>query len=337
MYAVVPYSGRIWPNGEFGISRQREVPFSFKGQSHKESHQSHWDKSLIAVHGIESVIEYKRLERGYCYLGSSLLTKSRTRKARGLKGISRFGSKMVRNAAKILEDENSRNKLTFLTLTLPGLSDVGLKVVAKNWSAIVKSFTERLKRHLIRSRLPGEILSVTEVQEKRLHRTGEAALHLHAIFRGTNSDRGGWAVTPALARMYWKDSVVKFVQEDVCWDSCENLQRVKKSAAGYLGKYMTKGVRSAASEEGLAACPSAWWNCSQSLRLRVKKGIICNRHVISMLAEMCEANISGTFVVIREVLIKIREDFFYPAGWYGKISDEILQILGQEYTRRVHA
>lgn len=332
MIAPLPvrYVGKIWPNGEFGISRQKEMPFSFKAQSHPETHLSQWDRNLLQVHGLEKTIEYKRLERGYCYFGSSLLTKSRTRAKRGAKGISRQGSRMVRNAAHVMQSECDRRRLSFATLTLPRMTDEQVSAVAANWSAIVKRFTERLKRHLVRSGLPGEIVSVTEVQEKRFSRTGQVALHLHSVFKGAHRVNGGWVLKWHELRRYWQDAVTASVPNDCDWSACENIQRVKKSASGYLGKYMSKGVRTMASIAEAIPLPSAWWSCSQSLRSRVKKAIIANRPAIQILAELCELELIGTFKFIRQVLIKIADNFTYPVGWYGTLSSDVLMTLSQK-------
>lgn len=320
----IRYVGRVWPNGEFGISRQKEVSISFEGQSHFESHEAQWNKNLIAAHGIEKAIAYKQEERGSCYLGLSLLTKSRTKAKRGSKGISRYGSRMVRNAAYVLERDCDRRRLSFATLTLPRMSDEQVAAVAENWSAIVKRFTERLKRHLVRLGLPGEIVSVTEVQEKRFSRTGQVAYHLHSVFQGSQRTNGGWALKWTDLRRYWSEAVSTSVPNECDWSACENIQRVKKSAAGYLGKYMSKGVRTMATIVSAIPIPSAWWSCTQSLRARVKKETITSDPGIQCLAQMCQAGLIGTFKFLRQVLINISEDFSYPVGWFGVLEEDVL-------------
>ena len=51
-------------------------------------------------------------------------------------------------------------------------------------------------------------------------------------------------------------------------------QQVKKSAAGYLAKYMSKGsaeIEKMADDCGWEAIPSQWWNMTGPLRALVKK------------------------------------------------------------------
>jgi hypothetical protein len=323
--------GAIWPNGEFGVSRQKEMSIPALSKSHHETDETQFNRLGIIAHGIQSVIEFRQNERGRCLLGSSLLTKPRKAQKRGSKGISRYGSKTVRNAGYLLEREYHRKRLTFATLTLPNVSKVDADRVIAAWSKIVKRFTEEVKRELQRHHLPAEIVSVTEVQEKRLKRSGICALHLHLLFKGTHSFRGGWAIAPTVLRDMWRSAVSPHLSEECDWSSCENMQRVKKSAAGYLGKYMSKGVgvlKALKESGGSTSVPSAWWNCTFSLRRKVKSEIIRKSEPIQILAAICQSELRESLDFCREVLIKLTEDFTYPVGWYGRICLQLRTELG---------
>lgn len=58
------------------------------------------------------------------------------------------------------------------------------------------------------------------------------------------------------------------------WNAATNIQRIKKTAAGYLSKYLSKGVEVTKQivEDGNGhLLPKAWYICSQALLQRVKK------------------------------------------------------------------
>lgn len=193
-----------------------------------------------------------------------------TRAVKGRNGITRHGARMVRNAAYLMQEKYGKARLAFATTTLPSVPFSQLAIIHGRWAEVVKDYRHSLKKALEAANLPGELITVTEIQSKRFERTGVPALHLHTVFVGLGNT--GWAIPTDFHDYIWEKAVTK-----VCPDligladfrcSC-NIQSVKKSAASYLGKYMSKGskealeVASAGFEEWL---PKHWWNCTRSLR-----------------------------------------------------------------------
>ena len=143
-------TGRIWPNGEFGYVFAPDTRV-------EEIFTEYWESSESAHH-----------------LDSSRLPNSH-RARRGLKGISKSGARMVRNAAALMEDY-WKGDLSFLTLTLPGVDQEELKGHARDWARITKVFYQRLKRLLERRGLPSFYVGVSEVQPTRAAKRNEYAL-----------------------------------------------------------------------------------------------------------------------------------------------------------------
>lgn len=288
------YIGKVWANGECGVSKEKRVPVS-RTVLRTADEETRWNSAMLAVHGLEVCLEHKgirlinflsgvcdsnhkgdvgEVREGQGTLGSSLVPNSHST-PRGQKGISRYGAKLVRNGAFLIEKTSPVGTLSFLTTTLPDVSPEESEAIASNWSEIVRVFLQWLRRVLRKSSLPGEIVGCTEVQEKRAEKTGVFGLHLHLVFvgRGRNSS---WKVSCEDVREAWKRALSPFLSKQVDgydWSACENLQMVKKSAQGYLGKYLSKGLKSCQRMRALfpnIRFPSNWYVCTNSLRAKVR-------------------------------------------------------------------
>lgn len=157
-----------------------------------------------------------------------------------LKMTSRMG-RNIRNAAYIMEQEKGKDCLSFLTLTLPGLSPEDLHSCNTNWSALVDQFLKWLRSKIESKGGEFQYTYCTEVQPKRLKNRGEYALHLHMLFVGRVRRKCAWYVTAIQCRKAWSRCLRRYCAGSFEQSALENLQRIKKSAGGYLSKYLSKG------------------------------------------------------------------------------------------------
>lgn len=271
----IRHTGRIWLNGEFGVSRVRETPFLLQNENdyHCPIHKEVM-RSLIDAWGISDVLNWVLSGKGASdRIGSSKVTKSlKTSKPRGTKGLTRWGGRMLRNSIYLLEKEAGKDCLSFLTLTVPDCSLEDYKRLAMDWALVTKQLLQRLSQRLQSRQLKGEVVGVSEVQQERFERSGIPALHLHLLFQGRSGKKSAWVITPKWVRKAWKRIIQPYLPSATQWNALENLQRIKKSAGAYMAKYMSKGVDviERIIESGLGEClPKAWWNCTFSLRRRV--------------------------------------------------------------------
>lgn len=203
--------------------------------------------------------------------GEVVGVKARARKGQG--GITSYGARMVRNAAYLLERDAGPGRSIFATVTVPSCPKEKLWMIHESWGKVVELYRLGLRRMLQDKGLSGEIVTVSEIQEKRYQKTGLPILHLHSVFMGVTAS-GKFAISTKDHDRLWfsaLNAAVNIEGSDVSY-AC-NLQRVKKSASGYLAKYLTKGSKSviAAVNDGFAGwMPKHWWNCSRSLVARVK-------------------------------------------------------------------
>lgn len=337
-------AGRIYPNGQFGIGIIRRFKTDYVKP--KQSTQvKTWEENRNQVHGLLPSLQYLRsglldeselpvvsqanvLEAA---LDSSLGSNSHKGK-RGLNGITGHGKNLVRNAALLLEKRYGCKHLTFLTLTLPEMGEDAWKQIGADWARIVKVVTQWVSRRLGSVGLPPHVVSVTEVQSHRFERVKSPGYHLHMVFVGRKPHHT-WSITPAEIRSAWKRAVVGTVgaiAEGVSWQSCENMQAVRFSAGGYLGKYMSKGAESVgevAALYGSDCLPSTWYNCTSILRLAVKTSCqrLSDEECRDVLRIAAAEDGSGGF--IRHICLS-HDGYETVVGWFGRVTAESMRVTG---------
>jgi hypothetical protein len=203
-------------------------------------------------------------------------------KTYGQNGITSRGRLRVRDGATILEQKYGRRSLAFATVTLPPMGAGQLELVCKNWGEYVHRLTEEIKRELQRHNAPTEIIYCTEIQEKRYLNYGQIAPHLHLLWYAYELDihgvsTGKYAISADFLRELNHRIITRIVgNNDIPTGASVDIQRVKKSAANYLGKYMSKGgkvVDKIKADGHASLLPRTWWGMTKELRQEVVKAI----------------------------------------------------------------
>jgi hypothetical protein len=327
----IAYDGRLWPNGEFGTSRRREVSLSLSHETHVETEAGEFNRLALRVHGYDKLTEMLAAEKiSPDHTGLSLVQNSSKTFRKGLKGISSKGKKTIRCAAEWLEARYGRKLLSFGTVTVPSVTVSQAQRLAENWSKIVHLFLRDLVRGLQSKDLPVHVANVTEIQEKREARSGIPALHLHFVYVGRNSVRAGWMLNRLDVRALWKKQMDKWLGGDIDCSATENVVGVKHSASGYLGKYMSKGAGMCADliKRGMQEfLPSTWWNCTQALKRQVTSAIISDPAAIAWLQSLCDGFHSELFAFIRPVLIPRSDGTAFQIGWTGRLLPKWRDVI----------
>ena len=321
-------SGTLWPNGEFS--------YAYVPENLQEAWECEADEYL-----------YSRKDKqwkGARPLDSSLLRNSATdsepgsegapRGRYGLKGMTGEARKRVRSSAYLLQERFAKERLSFLTLTLPPLEGVSLeKEVASRWPDAVHHFLKRLKRLLLKRQLPPFVLGVTELRLKRYERLGQLPLHLHVVFPGRKRKTGPWSIAPFEFRKMWKEVLENILGIAVYDKALENVQQVKSSAEGYLGKYMSKSrneVEKVLEDGNEWMLPRQWWFSSKEvkdfLKQRLKRGRRTGVLLESVVNEVLEGRELPPGIWIHRISIDL-DGFDYTAGWVGKVPRDICDDL----------
>lgn len=253
----------------------------------------------------------------------------------GLKGMTGYGKKMVRSAATLIERWATRRRTTFCTISMPDLPQSQRVQLAEIWPEYVRQLIQFLVRRLERQGLPSAVCSVSEVQPKRLEGGGQAYLHLHLVWPNRRARYGSWAVS-ALEIRAWSESFLKRngLFPDGAWVRC-NVQPVKKSAAGYLSKYMSKGssdIAAMAQDLGWEAIPRQWWNMSRAARDLVKSELAHGDDVGRLILATVNGIFSGHLPfqdclwALHEVMLDI-DGVPRGVGWRGAMKERYRKDL----------
>lgn len=288
------YSAVVYPNGEFGLG--------YCAHQKKRKEDRDYDKNVCRGYKVEQVPREHELTTGEKYYDSGDLTPaaikldsplelSQKRKY-GLKGITSYGKRIVRNAAYVIEEVLTRPGFypQFSTLTIPPLPEEMERMICSQWSLIVKKFFQECKRKYRRFGKTFHYVSVTEIQPKRWKTKRDVGLHLHFIYNAFKDiDSKKWVITDSWVRETWSRILTNHLHTHASGGGCESFtissimyrrEAIRKSAQNYIGKYMSKGgniVNEVLEEKGEEYLPSQWWSASSYVKYVVKKKTMrCN-------------------------------------------------------------
>lgn len=249
------------------------------------------------------------------------------RKGRGTRGITNYGRRLVRNGAQWLEDNVGLKNLSFLTLTLPTISLVGL--TAPVFGEILNRMTKKLAYHLERRGLCPLVVGCVELHKSdRLGAERQPPVHIHLLFQGRHPMES-WAFRPEQYRAWWSASVQSKQACDSGFQSSVRVEQLRSSSVSYLGKYMSKGA-GRLDQSSYDWLPTAWYTISTKLKAFVKAAEFkCTGELASALYEwlyredLClwarlirspesEIGISYTLAWIGQ--LRTRNDYYWIVG-----------------------
>lgn len=315
--------GTLWPNGQFSVGYQ----FRTERDEVRIKDEWAWLPGSAPGGNLVSTLKFSQ---------DKIEVPEAAQKKRGkygLKGITTYGTRMVKNAAFLMEEKFGARGLAFWTLTIPQLGEAERVRVARRWGEIARQTTQWFQRQLTRAGLAGWFVSVTEIQTRRLERSGQAYLHLHAVAPAHVPGQKGFSVDVARARTFFTSLVERIAGVDVDGYARVNAQIVRKSAQNYLGKYMSKGagdIRKAADDLGEDSVPGQWWSITAWMRARVKSRQVKGERVGAELDLLFHVNLEAEvweFPGVCFPIILPRGDDFFLAGVYGKISSDVVPLL----------
>lgn len=209
----------------------------------------------------------------------------------GKHGITGFGRKFVRNASLLLEQKYRKERLGFVTCTLPAFSSQMLRSITGVWGEVVRRFFQKMRRQLAKLSQPLIYVSVTEIQEKRFAKYGDAAPHLHFVYVCRESRNSRYWLFVCQIHRAWNEALREglaycgytyTMSPDLGWGSV-HCARVRKSASAYLGKYMSKGVLviKEMQEAGYEEFPRQWWSATTDVKKMFKESVIILRNAVA--------------------------------------------------------
>lgn len=321
-------SGTLWPNGEFSfayvpddvtqVTRGEECSWAMPGPGEGDEGASPLDLTLL----------------NNLPLGETPPHQTPARQRYGLKGMTSQARRKVRSSAFLLQERYGKERLSFLTLTVPPLGGVASeRRLASRWHDAVRYLLRRLKALLAQVKLPQFVVGVSEVQVARYEGSGQFPLHLHIVFVGRKRSRGSWGIHYSEFRQAWSDILEGIVGHPIETRYLENVKGVEKDAGNYLGKYMSKSqneIEKVVEDGNEWMLPKQWWFSSKEmktwLKSRTARGAKCGQLLESLVHEVWDNPGLYPNLWLRRVSIRL-DDFDYTAGWIGKIPLEWVRDL----------
>jgi len=351
-------TGTIWPSGDFSVG----LRYVDRCGPHKRDRRSlalveylgELGRWTVAAQALRSIWAYPggwaaAVEAEECYQNPSFFeegagspltlanapnshTGSNRPEKYGKLGITGYGRKMVRSAATLIQKMPGK-RITFATVTLPTLPVQLREELALCWPEFVRQALQTLSRWLRKAGLPALVCSVSEIQPKRLQDFGEGYLHLHLVWPNHWAKSGNWAIDVDRFRAWCSE----FLQARGIW--CDgawvrvNVQQVRKSAAGYLSKYMSKGpeeIEKFAADCGWRCVPGQWWNLTKPARDLVKKYTRAGEDVGDLLVRLASRGKTDPrgwgFHYLHPIEFDV-EDRKIVVGWVGCLTADLRKDL----------
>lgn len=266
------YSGRVYPNGEFtvGVAPRKLRPQDILPVNSVSS--SDVDARVELLHEFGPELAQQVLSPG-SPLGLSNVPISATRAKKGLKGMTSYGRRMVRNACYLLEERYGSGRCGFGTFTLPSLIFPDWAAVCHDWAKLVNNFIKRVKRRLATRTENPYICYVTEFQTKRYEKEGRAYPHLHICYPARPEFNYNWYISASELRDIWREVIQSRCLCRYDFAASVDCVVVKKSIGAYLSKYLSKGAGDVARfiQAGLPlGCVGHWWGVSGAVRAAIK-------------------------------------------------------------------
>jgi hypothetical protein len=219
------------------------------------------------------------------------------RAPKGHRGIPPYGTKMVKNGCHALEAMYGLDRLGLLTLTLPS-HPTYLPLWCEQWAEILRKFNQELQRELDRRGAPSHLIGVTEIQTKRSDREGYCIPHLHVVMVAWDGKsyqpRAKGAKRLRKKIFYLSHREIQSIFQRVLLNEVRritetepevegtkpriSIEAIKKTAEGYLGKYLSKGAKDVKkyldADPNRTDIPSHWWHCTKALRTIIKGLIV---------------------------------------------------------------
>lgn len=322
-------------NGRMTLHRKRSSPLDPVKEYRRTEKQQCVVDSLRA-HDIQTVLSYYEklpapltLSNEHNFTEQSRPTEKRRRY--GLNGITRKGRDTVEGAAHILEREYGKRRLSFVTLTVPELSLEGHAELHQHWSKALNQFLNWYRERCRVNGWPAEYVYVSEIQEKRYERTGLPVLHVHLVWVGR--DRGHWYFEHSDVQEAWGRCIERWSGEPLPLPPRVSLERIKKSAEGYLGKYMSKGAKAVQSvaDAGMEDwLPKQWWGCDRKLKGKVKKAETVVSEAPEPVCDLFNSPPDGMWQYLKKVKVEFSDQGELTVAISGKLTPAARKVYESE-------
>lgn len=336
-------SGRLWPNGEFtlgytrdGDESDRPSEWAWTGEGRYLT-SNELEQRLEAMHELLDEVEaFYRMSGELACSGLNLSNvwnshKSVEAKKKGLKGLTGWGSKMLRSACYLLESRLGTEDVVMVTLTVPTLQRAQRIRLAQQWGVLTNRLVQYLTRALVKAGRTPVIAGCVEIQSARLEKYRQGYLHLHLVCPAHSNTGGVWAIDASALRTWWKEAIERVIECPVTSLPRIETAIVEKSVEAYLAKYLSKGsgddLEKFIADLGEGSVPGQWWFMSAPMRRAVVQGTRSGRNAGVLLDALVQTALSEgnptqfAYLCPVDCALGGRPTL---VGWVGKLPPEML-------------
>jgi len=320
-------SGTLWPHGEWSL-----------GWGKRRADGGDWHEDPYVGLGVDDVAMARRASEGGTPLDLSDVPNSHTAARRGSKGITGYGQQMVKAAGHLMQERWPNHRKTLGTITLPEMSQQTRREVVEAWPEITRQLLQWQTRRLKRKGIPPVIVSVCEIQPKRLAESGQAVLHLHQLWLNAPAKSGHWSFSPNAIRAYVSRLLMRLCPSYTWGFINVDLKPVEGVVAAYLAKYMSKGkqmLAEALEDWGADNHPRTWWNMNKHTRDMVKaatyKGEEVGERLDLALQTAFAIGVDTIYSFLRHIDME-HDGVRYTVGWRGRFREEVDKRFRQGLT-----
>lgn len=255
---VLPPNKELKAEQEYEAERPKVVYFT----------KNRWD----AIEGVVSEPGQYELASSPVGLSSAQNHHKPIPRRNGLRGITGNGKSKVYEGAKLLQGRYS-GRLGFYTLTCPYVDPCRVYEFNRNIGEISRRWFQELRRMYDRKNSKFSYVSVLEIQSDRYEKSGLPVLHIHYVAPCFLPGSREWVLTATELRYLWMRLCAQVVGGEVDTSASLDAQIVKRSASGYLAKYMAKGYACVGwiAQICPSQLPGQWWSMSANVRAAIKK------------------------------------------------------------------
>lgn len=324
-----PIAFRLYPSGEFSATKVKECSSLDSGKSLDSFEEDMRRSDSSYARG--EVSDELRASMIASSLGSSNVPNyHKPRKVRGRKGMTRYNKRLVVNSAILLQQKYGRNRLSFLTLTLPPEC---ASREASSYAEAKRQMLQWLARRLDSENLPKTVIGCTELQSSRYANSGAFALHEHWVFVGRRA-YSPWSLTPSVIQCQWLEILSNVYRVDIQPENrtaASRVERITKSVSAYLGKYMSKGeklVDQVIQDGNSEFLPSSWvTKTTEMLRLFQASILRINGLKGREIMELLQTNASTFCRYSRDLKIEIEAGFEIWIAFIGYLNSEGWRLI----------
>lgn len=218
-----------------------------------------------------------------------------------------------------MEFRFKKERLSMFTGTFPELTKEQWEIVRVNWSAGWKLFQDKVRYHLKEHNLYTGVVACFEIQEKRNSRTGALGLHVHMLLHARRALSGQWLMDKTLMAKLWRETWENFLGSRSMSNARCRTEEIVKTVAGYLGKYLSKGLAVRTQLESGTGCQClipVWYAVSNVVREWVSKATLKSATVGEFLRHELESD-SEDILYKNWITLELMDGRIVPITCYG--------------------